>query len=241
VETLGRLTKYIGRKPAVQRAVAALAAGLIGAVKATTTWHTVNGAVATSAWSGEKPFIVAFWHNRLAMMPACWPSRQPFHMLISSHPDGRLIANTVGHFGISAVAGSSTRGGGEALRTLVRHLKNSESVGITPDGPRGPRMHAGDGAIMLARLSGVPIVPAAVSVSHRIVLNTWDRLIVPLPFGRGAMVWGDPITVPRDGDDAAVAALRQQLEADLNRVSAEADALVGHSAMTQGTPADARA
>lgn len=156
-------------------------------------------------------------------------------MLISAHSDGQLIARAVAYFGIQTIQGSSTRGGGEALRTLVRKLKSGESVGITPDGPRGPRMRASDGAITLARLSGVPILPASISVSRRKVLDTWDHLIVPMPFGRGAMVWGDPITVPRDADDALLAQLKDQLEVALNNVSAEADDLAGHAPMT---PAD---
>ncbi len=238
---MGKFTKYIGRKPAVQRVLSAIAASLIGTVKLTTRWQTINGTVAESAWAGQKPIIVAFWHNRLAMMPACWLSPEPFHMLISSHPDGRLIAGTVAHFGISAVAGSSTRGGGEAVRQLVRHLKNGESIGVTPDGPRGPRMHVGDGILMLARLSGVPIVPASISVSRRILLNTWDKLIIPLPFGRGAMIWGEPISVPRDADDAALAELRQKLAGELNRVSADADTMMGHSPILPAEPAHARA
>ena len=223
---MGKLLKRVGRKPTVQRMVGATLAAHIALVKRTTRWKTVNEAAAQGAWAGERPVIVAFWHNRLAMMPYCWPSARPFHMLISSHPDGQLIARTVKHFGIETVAGSSTRGGSEALRGLVRLIKNGVSVGITPDGPRGPRMRASDGAIVLARLSGAPIVPAAVSVSRRVVLNTWDRLIVALPFGDGAMVWGDPIHVTGSDDPAAV---RARLEAELTRVSAEADERVGHT------------
>jgi lysophospholipid acyltransferase (LPLAT)-like uncharacterized protein len=222
---LGKLLKKVGRRPAVQRMVGATLAAHIGLVRRTTRWRTVNDDAARAAWAGERPVIVAFWHNRLAMMPYCWPSARPFHMLISSHPDGQLIARTVKHFGIETVAGSSTRGGSEALRSLVRLIKSGVSVGITPDGPRGPRMHASDGAIALARLSGTPILPAAVSVSRRMVMNSWDKLIVALPFGDGAMVWGQPIHVTGDAD---VAALRQRLESELNRVSAEADQLVGH-------------
>jgi lysophospholipid acyltransferase (LPLAT)-like uncharacterized protein len=152
-------------------------------------------------------------------------------MLISSHADGKLIAHSVSYFGIQTIPGSSTRGGSEALRDLVRKLKSGESVGITPDGPRGPRMRARDGAIALARLSGVPVVPASISVSRRTVLRTWDQLIIPAPFGRGAMVWGDPITVPRDADDAKIAELRGLLEVALNDVSEEADKLSGHNPM----------
>lgn len=238
---MGKLTKTLGRLPLVQRALAALAAGLMGAVRVTTRWRSVNADIAAPAWTGEKPVIVAFWHNRLAMMPACWPSRAPFYMLISSHPDGRLIANTIAHFGFHAVAGSSTRGGGEALRTLVRHLKDGRSIGVTPDGPRGPRMRAGEGVLMLARLSGAAILPLAVSVRRRIVLKTWDKLIIPLPFSRGAMIWGEPLAVPRDADETQMADLHRKLEGELNRVSAEADGMMGHTAMTQGDPTDARA
>ena len=116
---------------------------------------------------------------------------------------------------------SSDRGG--AVRELVRKLKAGESIGITPDGPRGPVHVAQDGVIALARLSGAAILPAAVSVSNRIKAKTWDRLIVGLPFSRGAMVWGNPIVVPRDCDEATARALQQRLQDELNRVSAAAD------------------
>jgi lysophospholipid acyltransferase (LPLAT)-like uncharacterized protein len=240
---MGRLTKTLGRKPLVQRSLAALAAGLMGAVRATTRWQSVGESVAAEAQAGRAPAIVAFWHNRLAMMPACWPVPAPFHMLISSHPDGRLVANTIAHFGFGSIAGSSTRGGSDAMRQLVRAIKGGASVGITPDGPRGPRMTVGDGVLALARLTGAPILPLSVSVSRRIVLNTWDRLIVPLPFGRGAMIWGNPIAVPRDASETEIAALRISLEKELLRVSAEADHRAGHRPMTKDAaePADARA
>jgi len=235
---LGKLLKRVGRKPAVQRMVGATLAAHIALVRRTTRWKTVGEAAARGAWAGERPVIVAFWHNRLAMMPYCWPSARPFHMLISSHPDGQLIARTVKHFGIETVAGSSTRGGSEALRALVRLIKSGVSVGITPDGPRGPRMRASDGAVALARLSGAPIIPAAVSVSRRVVLGSWDRLIVALPFGEGAMVWGEPITVASGADSNA---LRARLEADLTRVSAQADEMVGHTPIMPAELTDARA
>ena len=238
---MGKLLKRVGRSPTVQRLVGATLAALIALVRRTTRWRTVFSSAeaetrARAAWAGAQPVIVAFWHNRLTMMPYCWPSEAPFHMLISAHRDGQLIARTVKHFGIETVAGSSTRGGSEALRALVRLIKNGGSVGITPDGPRGPRMHASDGAIALARLSGAPILPAAVSVGRRVVMNTWDRLIVALPSGEGAMVWGEPIFVTGASDPGV---LRQQLETELTRVSAEADRLVGHAPIAAADrPAD---
>ncbi len=218
--------KHFSRHPKVRAGLGYLTASHIRWVKTTTRWNTINASAAEPAWRGEVPVIVAFWHNRLALMPYCWPSPKPFHMLISGHPDGQLIARAVGTFGIKTIAGSSTRGGGGAVRDLIRKLKAGESIGITPDGPRGPSQVAQDGVIALARLSGAVIIPAAVSVSNRLRLKTWDRLIIGLPFGRGVMVWGNPISVPRDGDEAEMRALQQRVQDELNRVSNAADEAV---------------
>ena len=216
--------KHWSRGPQVRRGLRAVTTAHIRLVKATTRWQTINAAAAEAAWRGDEGVIVAFWHERLALMPYCWPSRAPFHMLMSLHPDGQLIAGAVEAFGISTVAGSSTRGGGGALRTLVRKLRDGESVGVTPDGPRGPRREVGDGLPALARLSGAAILPAAVGVGRRIVLRTWDRLVIGLPFGSGAMVWGEKITVAKDADDAELARVRAKLKTELDRVCDVADA-----------------
>src|SRR5690606_21656340 len=101
------------------------------------------------------------------------------------------------------------------------------TVGITPDGPHGPRMRAGGGAVTLARLTGAPLLPLAFGCRPRRLLGTWDRLAVALPFGRGVFVWGAPIFVPRDADSDALEAARQALEKGLNAVTDEADRLTG--------------
>ena len=146
-------------------------------------------------------------------------------MLISQHRDGLLIAHTVAHFGIRTAAGSTTRGGAGALRTMLKALKAGEWVGITPDGPRGPRMRASDGIVHVARMAGVPILPATFGISRGRVLGTWDRFLVAWPFARGVIVWGDPIEVARDANDADVEAARQAVEDGLNAITAEADRL----------------
>lgn len=230
-----RLRKALFRNPAVQSVLGALAASYVWLVRVTSRWVDENPEATAGAWAGAEPVIIAFWHNRLFLMPHCWSSRAPFHMLISSHADGRLISKTVSWFGISTVTGSSSKGGSQATRELVRLLKSGTSVGITPDGPRGPRQQAGDGAIALAKLSGVKIVPAAVATGGRQLLSTWDKLIVPLPFTRGARVWGPPITVPKDSNAEMLSQLRDTLEDSLISVSNRADALVGQKVMP---PAD---
>jgi hypothetical protein len=160
-------------------------------------------------------------------MPFIWNVDRPFAMLISKHADGRLIAETVSHFGIDTIAGSSSKGGSDALRAIVRALKSGTSVGVTPDGPRGPRMRASTGVVQAARLARVPLVPVSVATSRRRMLGSWDRFLLAWPFGTGAFVWGRAIEIGPDAGEAEVEAARQALEEELNRVSAEADRLVG--------------
>ncbi|MEX2450013.1 MAG: hypothetical protein WD407_04080, partial [Rhodospirillales bacterium] len=97
----------------------------------------------------------------------------------------------------------------------------------TPDGPRGPRMRASDGIVTIARLAGAPIVPVSFGAARRRVLNTWDRFVLALPFSRGVIVWGDPIVIERDADDAKLDEARRAVEDALNAITAEADALCG--------------
>lgn len=232
-----RLRKAIFRNSIVQSVLGAIAASYVWLVRVTSRWTDENAEHSAAAWAGEAPVIVAFWHNRLFLMPYCWPSDQPFHMLISAHADGRLISKTVSWFGISTVVGSKakkgsgSKGGADATRKLVRILKEGQSVGITPDGPRGPRMQASDGVLALARLSGAVIVPAAAATSRRRLLSTWDRLLVPLPFSSGARVWGSPIQVPREASGSELETLRESLETSLIHVSNRADEIVGQTAI----------
>jgi len=219
--------KKLLKSDGVRRLLCWLGSLYIRFVHASGSWQTIRGETPERYWREGKPFILCFWHGRLLMMPHCWNRRQSIHMLISQHRDGQIIARTVAHFGIQTVAGSSSKGGAQALRSMVNSLKAGDCVGITPDGPRGPRMRASDGIVSVARLAGVPIIPATFSSSKGKLLGSWDRFLVAAPFGRGVVVWGEPIAVPRDADTATLEALRQQVEKSLNAITEEADGLVG--------------
>ncbi len=189
----------------------------------------------TRAMPRGRPYIGAFWHGRLLMMPHGRPRVMPLAMLISPHGDGRIIAEAVRHLGIDIIPGSSNRGAGPALRALVRTLQHGSCVAITPDGPDGPAMAATAGVIQVARLSGAPIFPITYATSRRRILASWDRFHLPLPFGRGIFLVDAPITVPPDADDARVEALRSHLETRLRAITAEADRRMGHGAVAPGT------
>jgi hypothetical protein len=197
---------------------------------------TIEGADIPLRFHGDgRSIIVAFWHSRLLMMPYAWHRRVPFHMLISAHTDGRLIAGAVKYFGIEWIAGSSSEGGGGALRQMLRRLKAGDCVGITPDGPDGPAMRAKPGIVAVARLSGAPMIPLAYATSRRRILQSWDRFHLPLPFTRGIIIWGEPVMVAANADDTAMEQARLAIEQGLYAITVEADRRMGHEAIAPGT------
>jgi lysophospholipid acyltransferase (LPLAT)-like uncharacterized protein len=218
------LAKRIGKSEVLHGLLCWLAALYIRLIYWTGRWHTVRGEIPGPYWDRGQPFILVFWHNRILMMMKCWRPGVPVSMLISQHRDGLLIARAIKHFDIKAVSGSTTRGGGAALRGLLKLLKAGEYVGITPDGPKGPRMRASAGAITLARLSGCPIIPVAYSTSRRRLLNSWDRFVVPALFAQGVFVWGQPMTIAAETD---LEQARLALESAMIALTDEADRLVG--------------
>ena len=175
-----------------------------------------------------RPFILAFWHGRLMMIPMAWQRLAPIHMLISAHRDGRIIADSVAHFGVQTVTGSTRRGGSAALRSMVKSLAAGDCVGITPDGPAGPAMVASAGIVNVARLSGAPIVPVTFAASWRRTMRSWDRMQIALPFGRGAFIWGEPIEFGSRLDASGVESARQLVERRMLDMVAAAEARVGH-------------
>lgn len=221
--------KEVLRQPRVQGWVARLAALYIRLVYATSRWPSEGREHVEALWREGRPFIIAFWHGRLLMMPCAWGSRRPLHVLISQHRDGELIARAIQHFGLRTFRGSTDRrdkdrGGGSALRGLLRSLRAGESVCVTPDGPKGPRMRAGPGIVALARLARAPIVPVAYSAVHGRLAASWDRFLIPFPFNRGLFLIGAPIPPPTGNDEASMEAARRGVEDALNRLNAEADA-----------------
>ena len=235
-----RVLKRLGKNAAVRRAASWLLARYIRFVHRTCRWTTRGGEIPSRLWDRGEPFICALWHGRLLMICCAWRRGAAFSMLASQHRDGNIIAGAIAHFGLRSVRGSSRRGGSAAFRAMVRVLATGECAGITPDGPRGPAMRANDGVIALARLSGAPIVAVSYSTSRRRLLGTWDRFVVPLPFASGAFVWGEALIVPRDADADACESAREELEARLNAVTAEADRLCGQTPLVpeaQAAPA----
>jgi hypothetical protein len=130
-----------------------------------------QGVETLSALSNQgKNIIFAFWHGRQLMLPIAYRDLRQgkkLAVLISLHRDGEYISRTIKRFGVDSVRGSTYKGALRGLKQLIRVLKSGADVGITPDGPRGPKYKAQSGAVQLAKLSGAPILPVAFGASKK--------------------------------------------------------------------------
>jgi lysophospholipid acyltransferase (LPLAT)-like uncharacterized protein len=170
----------------------------------------------------KQPFVLVLWHGEL--FPLIWVHRgQGYAMLVSEHKDGELIARTGQHLGQKPVRGSSSRGGVRALLELVKLLKGGADLAFTPDGPRGPAHKFAPGALLAAQRAGAPILPVRIAASSAWRLKTWDRFLIPKPFARLSVAYGEPTFV----EGEATASAEEQVprfEALMERVGAEVDA-----------------
>lgn len=221
--------KRLARSEFGRRLLAGAIARYIRLVHATTRWQREMPEATRVLIEGRRPCVVAFWHGRMLPMRGAWTDRpERLHVLISGHRDGRLISSALERLGFPSVSGSSRRGGATALRAMGRELAQGACVGITPDGPKGPRMRVKLGAIKAAQLAGVPIVPVSASARPARRLRSWDRFLMMLPFGRARVLWGEPLAVPRRAGEAELAALALELERRLLALTEAADRALGH-------------
>jgi len=185
------------------------------------------------------PMIVTFWHGQHLMGPFLKPRGMDLVAMFSRSADAELNARVGERLGLEVVRGSGGRntrtradkGGARALLALKNALKQGKSTSIIADIAHGKAREAGQGVILLGKLSGRPIVPIAYAFSRRKVLEkSWDKTAIPLPFGRSVVVSCEPVVVPVDADDAMLEAKRLELTEKLNAATADAYARLEQAA-----------
>lgn len=169
-----------------------LAAQLIRFIYLCLRPEKVNFELVEELWQDGKNVIFSAWHDQLLLLPPVYEGRSA-KALISASKDGELIARTVAYFSIPAVRGSSSRGGREALLEMKELTREPIDLGITPDGPRGPRHQVKLGVVQIARVSGRPVVPLAFTCSHGHRFASWDRFLLPYPWGKAVYRMGSPL------------------------------------------------
>ena len=208
------------KSPRVQTALAAMIGRYLRFAIRTIRWRIEDAGTIAALARGQNG-IIAFWHETLPVMPVLLlRSRragviQAGHVLVSRHRDGQFIGEAMRAFGLPVISGSTSRGGASALRTMLRILAGGDTVALTPDGPRGPRQVAASGVAQLAARSGAPVYPCAAITRPAIELSSWDRMRIPLPFTRGALICRPAIRVPREAAGAMLPVIQAELQAAL--------------------------
>lgn len=205
------------------RAVAAVGGGLLTGLMRTTRIEFWNLDIYERWWGAGKPVIFVLWHGRL--LPCSFARRhQRLATLISQHRDGDYIAGVVeGWWGYHAIRGSSSRGGTAAMRDMVKTLRRGTAIAVTPDGPRGPREKMKLGPLIAAQLAGVPIIPATAGCDRAWWVGGWDRFLIPKPFSRIRMMFGEPIFIARDQAQADLEAVATDIEDRLKEMTSMVD------------------
>jgi lysophospholipid acyltransferase (LPLAT)-like uncharacterized protein len=223
------------RDPQVQSILAWLLAGYLRFATGTIRWRYENRAAVDPL--AERPIgvIGCFWHGRIGLAPSCRRvmKEKPRRVLISQSPDGEFIAKVAKLIGIPAIRGSSGRGDPDRLlrsfgasRDVVKFMSAGGLAIITPDGPVGPAETMQMGAVTLARISKKPVVFVGLAARPCFTLKSWDRTRIPLPFGRGSVVFDGPVSLGARPGAAELEDVRTEWQARMRAAQARADALV---------------
>jgi lysophospholipid acyltransferase (LPLAT)-like uncharacterized protein len=224
------LRKRVSNLPAVQKTVGFAAAQYLRLVWMTNR-ITIEPSDVYTRVDQHMPVILAMWHGQHYLTSFIRRANRA-KVLISRHRDGEINAIVAERLGVGTVRGSGAHGGDftrkggvSAFKEMLTALEEGYALALTADVPKVARV-AGRGIVMLARMSGRPILPVAVATSRRVELDNWDRTAVNLPFGRAAAVASEMLSVPRDADDAVIEACRLEVETRLNAATARAYAIV---------------
>ena len=175
----------------------------------------INNNIPLKFWNNKKPFILAFWHGQLMMISFCWKSNKKINILASGHSDGRFGAILGNYFNLNNIK-TSSKNDSISLKSIFTLLKQSNYIGITPDGPRGPKNKVSEGIIKIAKTAKVPIIPIGFASSKFTKLKSWDSFLITFPFSKCVFYWGEPIEIPKESDENTIKNYQKLLELKIN-------------------------
>ena len=192
--------------------------------------------------ASNKPFIYSVWHGRLFAFYFLKPKHRKVFAIVSRHGDGQFIADMMKFCGMDSIRGSANsgknekskrgaiksdkvidRGGAYVIREAIKTLKRGHCVAVTPDGPKGPRFKFKNNFLQVAALAKVPLVVASYSATRAWVIPSWDRFIIPKPFSKIKIIYGEPMYIPRLDSEAEIEKYGQQVETALNDITSKLD------------------
>lgn len=185
----------------------------VALLRATLRIELLNGQHFTDLQNRREPILFALWHGRMFLAIDAH-RHQNIVTMASQSSDGYIVTRWLENNGYIVTRGSTSRGGSEALRRMVRQVKLGRHVALTVDGPRGPARVVQAGVLRLARLTRAWILPISFSSSWPLFLRSWDRYLLPKPFSRNVVAYGEPFMIADDmSDQAALEKIRAALDA----------------------------
>lgn len=195
-----------------------LLARIIKAICSTIRLKVINEDIYLKLKNKNKRLIYITWHNKLFFVPY-YLRNKDIQILVSESRDGKYVSNTFKQFNFYPIEGSSTRRGLRAAVKMINMLKEGFDGGITPDGPQGPKYILKRGVINIAQKTGHTILPLSYGVSKKWQLNTWDNFVIPLPFTKGVLVYGEPFEISKGLSNGEIEEERLKVEKELQRVT----------------------
>ena len=188
----------------------------IRAVNFTSSIQFENESIPKQFWNNDKPFILAFWHSQLMMIGFSWKKNKNVNILASSHSDGRFGAIVGKYFNLNNIQ-TSKKNKSVSLRFIFKLLNDNNYIGITPDGPRGPKEIVSEGIIKIAKTSKVPIIPIGFWSSKNFKLKSWDSFLITLPFSKCSFVWNKPLEIPYNIQENQIQHYQKLLQEKINQ------------------------
>ena len=188
----------------------------IRTVNLTSSIQFENESIPKQFWSNDKPFILAFWHSQLMMIGFSWKKNKNVNILASGHSDGKFGAIVGKYFNLNNIQ-TSKKNKSISLKSIFKLLNDNNYIGITPDGPRGPKEIVSEGIIKIAKSSKVPIIPIGFWSSKNFKLKSWDSFLITLPFSKCSFVWNKPLEIPYNIQENQIQHYQKLLQEKINQ------------------------
>ncbi|MFV2006103.1 MAG: lysophospholipid acyltransferase family protein [Longimicrobiales bacterium] len=200
--------------------------GMLGSLFLTLRYRRTGAEHFERLRDAGQPVIFVFWHGQ--MLPLVHLHRNEGSVvLVSEHADGEYITQILRRYRFGIIRGSSTRGAVKGLKGMIRAARRGRDLALTPDGPQGPRSRFKAGALMVAQMTGLPIIPVATGATAAWWMSSWDRFMLPKPFSRVNVEYGAPHLIPRHASEDELLSMAASLESELNRMTERVNGRAG--------------
>ncbi len=212
------MLKTITRISWVQSIIAYKIYILIILIKKLSSWKTINREVIINATSEKKPLIILMWHNQIVGIPYSWGLDKKVYNIVTDHPDGNLSNKIQKKFGFISIQRSSKKPT-NILRKLIEVGKNNDCIFITPDAPHGPANQINSNIYNLVKKIDANVIFLSFKTNKKIILKTWDKLRIPMPFSKGFFYWGKIIDYKKFNEEQFNKKIKENLDEGINVVN----------------------